>query len=128
MRNLTTCDPTRIITHYDSLNQMEEGDKVFTTTSKYVKHVEMFVKEDMRRKHYHHKLPPFQHKYPEVPQQENGYDCGVFLCAFAYCVVHDLPIEKFLEQKHMQLFRKHMLLSVTSGTLVGVQIEYDVGR
>ena len=52
----------------------------------------------------------------EVPQQENTCDCGVFTCAFAFCLTHNLPIQTF-QQKDMVFFRKHIILSVSQGTL-----------
>jgi len=56
------------------------------------------------------------HIATEEAVQKNGYDCGVFLCAYAYCVCHDLPIETFT-QRHMSFFRRHILLSVSQGSL-----------
>ena len=51
-----------------------------------------------------------------VPQQTNGFDCGVFTCAFAFCLAYNLPVHTFT-QSNMNFFRKHMVLSVSQGTL-----------
>ena len=52
----------------------------------------------------------------EVPQQHNTCDCGVFTCAFAFCLTHNIPFQTF-QQKDMDFFRKHIILSVSQGTL-----------
>ena len=53
---------------------------------------------------------------PKVPQQGNIYDCGVFTCAFAYCLAHNLPLNTF-KHFNMTFFRKHIILSVCQGYL-----------
>ena len=59
----------------------------------------------------------------DIPKQPNTVDCGVFVCAFAYCLVHDLPLDTF-KAHHMTFFREHMLLTVSSGKLESL-IEYQ---
>lgn len=53
----------------------------------------------------------------DVPQQHNGCDCGVFVCAFAQCL--SCGIDPFdFSQKDMPNFRRHIALSIVSnGTL-----------
>ncbi len=44
---------------------------------------------------------------PEAcPQQQNGYDCGAFLCMCALHAVHDM--ELLFTQADMQQFRSHI--------------------
>ena len=42
--------------------------------------------------------------------QKNGVDCGVFVCAFAYCLCNHLPLTTFT-QEDMTFFRSHILCS-----------------
>ena len=47
-----------------------------------------------------------------TPQQHNGVDCGVHVCAMAYCLCHRIPIEHFTTSEQIQNFRVHMALSI----------------
>lgn len=40
-----------------------------------------------------------------APQQENGYDCGVFLCTYAECISRD-ELNFSFSQVHMPYFRQ----------------------
>ena len=42
-----------------------------------------------------------------IPQHSNDYDCGVFLCAYAKCLVHGCPIAD-----DMVMFRKAMVFEL----------------
>lgn len=46
----------------------------------------------------------------KIPQQQNGYDCGVFMCIFAHFVLHGLSFK--FNQQDMQFCRKHMILEI----------------
>ena len=48
--------------------------------------------------------------------QDNGYDCGVFVCCFALCLVYKLPITTF-KQGDAVFFRRHIALCVRLGEL-----------
>lgn len=52
---------------------------------------------------------------PNVPQQTNGSDCGVFSCMFAEYITRDAPIT--FSQEHMEYFRKKMVLEIAGGQL-----------
>eukprot|EP01117_Protostelium_nocturnum_P019120 TRINITY_DN8197_c0_g1_i2.p1 TRINITY_DN8197_c0_g1~~TRINITY_DN8197_c0_g1_i2.p1 ORF type:complete len:574 (-),score=241.18 TRINITY_DN8197_c0_g1_i2:408-2129(-) len=47
-----------------------------------------------------------------VPQQQNGYDCGVFTCRFADCISQNKPFP--FSQEHMQHFRKRLMVDILS--------------
>jgi len=46
----------------------------------------------------------------DIPQQTNGYDCGVFACKYADYVAKDQPFN--FSQKHMRYFRKRIVLDI----------------
>ncbi|KAL0487510.1 ubiquitin-like-specific protease ULP1B [Acrasis kona] len=45
-----------------------------------------------------------------IPHQDNGYDCGVFICQFARVISQDKPIE--FDQTDMQYFRRKMVCDI----------------
>lgn len=48
----------------------------------------------------------------EVPKQADDFNCGVFMCANVYCVLHGLDPSTFTAADMDYKFRKHMMLSV----------------
>ncbi|XP_069733511.1 sentrin-specific protease 2-like [Phaenicophaeus curvirostris] len=46
----------------------------------------------------------------EIPQQENGDDCGVFVCKYADYISRDRPLT--FTQSHMPYFRKRMVWEI----------------
>ncbi|XP_017852416.1 sentrin-specific protease 2 [Drosophila busckii] len=52
---------------------------------------------------------------PNVPQQTNGSDCGVFSCMFAEFITRNKPLN--FSQQHMEFFRKKMVLEICGGEL-----------
>ncbi len=62
------------------------------------------------------KLPPNANNKPSewvfqnipVPQQQNSWDCGPFVCFFAKCLLLKMP-PLFLTRAGMAYFRKYML-------------------
>lgn len=51
----------------------------------------------------------------EIPRQENGSDCGVFMCTFAEYQSRDKPYD--FRQGDMNYFRKRMMLELVDGRL-----------
>lgn len=45
----------------------------------------------------------------DIPQQQNGFDCGVYVCAYARCLVLQSPM---VSGCSLQSFRKHMILEL----------------
>ena len=48
-----------------------------------------------------------------MPQQRNGYDCGVYVAMVAYCIIHDFKIDDKLAQNIEsvgRLFMSHKIL------------------
>ena len=59
-----------------------------------------------------------RHVPSNVPQQENGFDCGMFAFKFAQCVSLDLKVEDLAPlQPHMEAFRKCAIVQMINGTL-----------
>lgn len=54
-------------------------------------------------------IPPLEVKYPSVPSQSNGYDCGVFLLKFATMIFENRSIKKnSFGQKEINSFRSQI--------------------
>lgn len=51
-----------------------------------------------------------------IPQQQNGSDCGVFVYQFADYVARDVPIN--FTQSDMPYFRKRMAIEILNGRLM----------
>jgi len=57
---------------------------------------------------------------PRCPQQNNGIDCGVFVCKFADCVGRQLDLNGQpapFGQQHMTLFRRRLCLELIRGKM-----------
>jgi len=52
----------------------------------------------------------------DIPHQQNGYDCGVFMCAYAECVSRDDAF--FFSQRDMEVIRKRMCLEILNCSLI----------
>lgn len=51
-----------------------------------------------------------------IPQQENGFDCGVFVCQYAEFISRNQPIT--FSQKDMIYFRQKMIYEICTGKLL----------
>lgn len=52
----------------------------------------------------------------DIPQQENGSDCGVFCCMYAEFITRNRPI--LFTQQNMEYFRKKMVYEIRSGRML----------
>lgn len=52
----------------------------------------------------------------DSPQQQNGYDCGVFTCTAAYYVSKAIPLA--FSQKDMKALRRKMAFEILSKELL----------
>ena len=67
----------------------------------------------MYRIKYKEDLEPWSLTYAtpkECPNQDNGYDCGVFVCMYGYFLYKDWPF--CFEQKHMEQCRARILMTI----------------
>jgi len=89
--------------YYDSLGGLDH---------RCVKNLRKYIEQEYReKKNSKIDLSQWVDYYPtNIPHQENGYDCGVFMCRYANSVSLD---EKFsFSQKDMKYFRKRMALDI----------------
>ena len=54
-----------------------------------------------------------------LPQQENGYDCGIFVIMYVEYIVSGLPLT--FTQKMVSLFRKKLCVHILKGFIVSVK-------
>ncbi|XP_078694222.1 uncharacterized protein LOC144923518 [Branchiostoma floridae x Branchiostoma belcheri] len=52
---------------------------------------------------------------PDIPQQTNSDDCGVFVCQYAYLLAHGYTLQ--LSQMMMPTLRKRMVLELCDGSI-----------
>ncbi|KAH6922318.1 hypothetical protein HPB50_013100 [Hyalomma asiaticum] len=57
-------------------------------------------------------------KIMDVPQQQNGSDCGMFTCQYAECISRDAPIS--FGQQDMAYFRKRVVYEILHQTILSV--------
>ncbi|NXP27675.1 SENP2 protease, partial [Scytalopus superciliaris] len=95
----------KTIQYFDSLGQ--KGDGICTTLLQY-------LQEESKEKRKLelpasewtlHSMRPW-----EIPQQNNGSDCGVFVCKYADYISRDKPIT--FTQEHMPYFRRRMVWEI----------------
>ena len=55
-------------------------------------------------------------KVETTPQQQNSFDCGVFVIMFADYILDNIPF-LYLDQKDIPYFRKKICLHITVGNL-----------
>ena len=55
----------------------------------------------------------------DTPQQENGYDCGVFTCQFLEALSRGMDSPFNFTQRSMAFLRRRMVLEIARTELVG---------
>lgn len=53
--------------------------------------------------------------FQNAPQQENGYDCGVFSCQYMECLSRGADFD--FDQTNMPYLRQRMILEIVRGKL-----------
>ena len=109
-------------------------DSYASTTDMYTRAMVKYLQDDVKDKGVKYPqdkgktviLTPSQFKIDsrgvEDPLQSNAVDCGVFVCAFAYCLCNHLPLSTF-KQDDMPFFRNHILCSILNEKLIDL-MEY----
>ncbi|KAM6121228.1 sentrin-specific protease 2-like [Pterocles gutturalis] len=96
----------KTIKYFDSLGQ--KGFEICATLHKYLRE-ESCAKRNLDLTFSEWTLHTMGQRY-EIPQQENGSDCGVFVCKYADCISRDKPLT--FTQDHMPYFRKKMVWEI----------------
>lgn len=99
----------KTIKYYDSMGKANE--KVLAMLASY-------LQEEMRdKKQQVLDMSGWQiENVAGIPQQQNGYDCGVFSCMFAEFVTRNRPLT--FSQSHMEYFRQKMVLEISTGKMI----------
>jgi Ulp1 family protease len=88
---------------------------------KYVKAVKKYLEFEHRAK-YGKDLPSDWETIgatPEgYPRQQNGKDCGVFVCMAIYCIIRGLPFNFTGHEEHMRTYRLRVVNSILQGQIV----------
>ena len=104
--------PQKRIQFYDSM--AGSGTHILSALFQYLQD-EYQNKKHSPMPHLHEwKLIPGNDPSQQIPQQQNGYDCGVFTCMFADFISRDVPL--LFTQKHINECRKRIALSILLGT------------
>eukprot|EP01130_Rhizamoeba_saxonica_P002383 TRINITY_DN12196_c0_g1_i1.p1 TRINITY_DN12196_c0_g1~~TRINITY_DN12196_c0_g1_i1.p1 ORF type:complete len:542 (-),score=110.11 TRINITY_DN12196_c0_g1_i1:23-1648(-) len=93
--------------YYDSMNGNPR--KHLAVLRRYVRD------EHMDKKGSNFDLTGWTNYQPRVPQQNNGYDCGVFTCQYAEHISRGSPID--FVQRDMPYFRKRMIMEIVNKSL-----------
>uniref|UniRef100_A0A8C3XH24 SUMO specific peptidase 2 n=1 Tax=Cyanoderma ruficeps TaxID=181631 RepID=A0A8C3XH24_9PASS len=102
----------KTIKYFDSLGQ--KGDHICKTVLKYLE------EESKERRNIELTATEWTlHSMAteEIPQQNNGSDCGVFVCKFADFISRDKPI--IFTAEHMPYFRRKMVWEIIHQQLLG---------
>ncbi|NWW42236.1 SENP2 protease, partial [Pedionomus torquatus] len=99
------------VKHFDSMGQ--KGDKICRTLLKYLQE-ESCDKRNMRMDLSEWTIHSMG--APEIPQQQNGNDCGVFICKYADYVSQDKMM--YFTQDDMPYFRKKMVWEILHKKLI----------
>ncbi len=111
----------RRIDYYDSLFDEKNDEKnknncldLMDTIVEYLEE-EWNDKERSRYQSYVWNRSEWTKNIPRnTPQQNNGSCCGAFMCAFAFCFIHNVPDwqEKVTQERINPWFRRHIYLSI----------------
>jgi Ulp1 family protease len=113
--------PDRKIQYHDSLGG--NGCIFLESILQYLK--------DEHRHHNHTELPSDWSQSliagPETntPKQTNSFDCGVFVCAIADCLMRDQSID--FTHHHLAGFRDHIALALLQGSVPGWNVPFLQG-
>jgi sentrin-specific protease 1 len=95
-----------------SEKRFEYYDSLGGENKKCLERLERYVKDEYKTKH-NGEFDTSQwefHTPLDIPHQQNGYDCGVFMCKFADYSSKNKPFN--FSQNHMKYFRHRMILEI----------------
>ena len=88
-------------------------------------HIQKYIREEYKHKYgvpYLYGLD--EGMSPVVPAQNNGYDCGVFVCQYAKVVVRGVRFN--FRSKDMQVIRRTMIWEIAVGSITWDHISSDL--
>ena len=64
----------------------------------------------------------------EIPQQMNGFDCGVFVIIYADCILRGVDMSTCvdLEQRDVDQIRERLIYSICKGHLLDHALVHDI--
>lgn len=99
----------KTIKYYDSMGA--PNNNVLTSLANYLK------SESLDKKKVEFDMSAWTvENVRNIPQQENGSDCGVFSCMYAEFITRNRPI--VFTQQHMLYFRTKMVYEICSGQML----------
>ena len=91
-------------------------DSMAAPGTAYLRHLLQYLQDEMQHKKKE-KLDTSEWTLvgttDDTPQQMNGYDCGVFVCANAECLSFERPLN--FSQRDMPNIRKRMVHRIVQG-------------
>jgi len=92
--------------------RFEYYDSLGGENKKCLERLEKYVKDEYKTKHNgEYDTSQWEFHTPlDIPHQQNGYDCGVFMCKFADYSSKNKPFN--FNQNHMKYFRQRMILEI----------------
>lgn len=99
----------KTIKYYDSMGG--PNDQAIRALAEYLK------SESLDKKKVEFDMSDWKYEnVRNIPQQENGSDCGVFSCMYAEFITRNRPI--VFSQQHMQYFRMKMIFEICTGQML----------
>lgn len=98
----------KTIKYYDSLHKHFSSNDCVSKLLNYLKeeHID-------KKKQFFNEMEWKTQNVHDIPQQQNGYDCGVFSCMYAEFITRNRPIE--FSQEKMPYFRMKMIYEICKG-------------
>jgi sentrin-specific protease 1 len=102
----------RRIKFYDSLFDKQAGEKICKNILKWLQ----YESEQLIDEHFDKNEWMFSLGGGGIPQQTNGFDCGVFVLMYAEFVSRGLSVTS-IDNRKMNIYRKRIALMIKSGEL-----------
>ena len=107
--------PELLFSHYNSLVDKQLGTKMVGKLRDYcdLRYHDTYGQQ----KQWLHKKNIKNRPNVCVMKQDNGYDCGVHVCANAFCLTHQIPVNTFSTEEEIDKFRMHIAFSIRESRL-----------
>lgn len=61
--------------------------------------------------------PPYRYKFVNVPQQTDGYQCGVWVCVYLFCIANGFKLSSDLASEVVHDFRLYIAKTMFTGNI-----------